>query len=93
LQCQLAEYRERTKAKEKEGSSATVRSAPAPTRENLPLVFQLLSEQYGLGAEMQFASPGGLNEQPVEQEYQAYVTAPLLPHRTNTLKFWEVRDN
>jgi hypothetical protein len=53
---------------------------PAPTRNNLLPVFQSLSEQYGLGTEMQFASPGNVDEQPIEQEYQAYVTALLSPH-------------
>ena len=29
-------------------------------------------------------------EQTVEQEFQAYVTAPLLPPNIDILKFWEV---
>jgi len=35
---------------------------------------------------------GGSNEtqQTIEQEYQAYVTAPLLSKQTDVLKFWEV---
>ena len=51
-----------------------------------------LTEQYGLGASMQFISQESHNIQTVEQEYQSYITAPRSGPGTNTVKFWEVCD-
>jgi hypothetical protein len=51
-----------------------------------------LTEQYGLGASMQFVSQQSHNIQTVEQEYQSYITALCSGPRTNMVKFWEVCD-
>ena len=49
-----------------------------------------LADQYGV-MDMQFATSKSVEEQTIEQEFQSFVTAPLSPRGTNTLKFWEVR--
>lgn len=55
--------------------------------------YMTLAAQYGLDDDMDVGAsgPGDTNKQTVEQEYQAYITAPLLPKNVNILKFWEVR--
>lgn len=49
----------------------------------------LIAAQYGL--DMDIGESEGI-EQTVEQEYQAYITAPLSSKTVNILKFWEVGD-
>lgn len=51
--------------------------------------YMSLAAQYGLGDTM---TPGNSNnnKQTLDQEYQAYVTAPCSPSNFEPLKFWEV---
>lgn len=57
---------------------------------NVP-AYMSLSEQYGLvDDDMDIAS--SVDEQTVEQEYQAYITAPLSPKTIDMVKFWEASD-
>jgi hypothetical protein len=83
----MAEYRARRTGEDAAPSAAV----PGP-RSNQAPQYRSLAERYGLGAEMNFASPESRHDQTIEQEYQSFVTAPLSAAGTNTLKFWEVRD-
>jgi hypothetical protein len=81
----MLEYRERAGA---EGQSAST-TAAGPAVGTTP-GYMSLRQQYGYDDDdMDF---GGSNdtEQTVEQEYQAYVTAPLSAKHTDILKYWEV---
>ena len=53
--------------------------------------YTTLAEMYSLD-DMYFSTPDIVEEQSLEQEYQAYVTAPLSLARTDTLRIWEVCD-
>jgi hypothetical protein len=48
-----------------------------------------IAAQYGL--DMDIGASEGV-EQTIDQEYQAYITAPLVARKVNILKFWEVCD-
>lgn len=50
--------------------------------------YMSLAEQYGLEDDMDVGSSA--NTQSVEQEYQAYITAPLSSKKVDIVKFWEV---
>jgi len=52
--------------------------------------FMSLAAQYGLPDDDMDIGGLGHKERTVDQEYQAYVTAPCLPKNTDPLKFWEV---
>ncbi|KIM83096.1 hypothetical protein PILCRDRAFT_69854, partial [Piloderma croceum F 1598] len=82
----MTEYRER--AKVRNGAVGTTSAAPDP-RPNQPLAFQSLAQRYGLGTDMNFASPNSSDDQSIDQEYQSFITAPFSAQGTNTLKFWE----
>ena len=87
----MLEYRKQKKNKEAapSGNAAPAPAAPAPAapEPNDP-PFMSLAERYGL-PNMGFANAEDTDEQTVEQEYQAYVTAPLSRRGTNILKHWE----
>ena len=51
--------------------------------------YMSLAAQYGLLDDMDIGDLGQ-NERTIDQEYQAYVTAPCSPKNTDPLKFWEV---
>ena len=51
-----------------------------------------LVAEYGLN-DMSIGNPDDNPEQTIEDEYRAYVTAPLSPKKVTSLKFWEVRGN
>jgi len=80
----MQEYRVKTRST---GEESTPHD-PATT-EDAPM-FMSLAQQYGIADEMEI---GGCSEttQTIEQEYQAYITAPLSKN-INILKFWEVGD-
>lgn len=63
-----------------------------PTNADLDMgempAYMSLAAQYGLEDDMTIGRSGG-QEQTVEQEYQAYITAPLSPVDMPILKFWE----
>jgi hypothetical protein len=82
----MLEYRERKK-KETTTSGDAAPAPAAPKPKDAP-AFMSLAERYGL-YDMGFANAEDTEEQTVEQEYQAYVTAPLSQKGTNILKFWE----
>jgi hypothetical protein len=65
------------------------KSVPAagPSTSAVP-AYMSLAAQYGI-TDMEIGNPG-IPDQTVEQEYQAYITAPLSPNTMDILKFWEV---
>lgn len=86
LDGQMVEYHEKV-------ASATQQAMP-PSNANATIerakpMYMSLAAQYGLSDEMEI---GGSNtpQQTIEQEYQAYITAPLSLTTTDVLKFWEV---
>ena len=82
----MIEYRERAEEEAPE-ELPPPSLQPGNTVPNLPSYS--LAAEYGLGDDdMDIGNPGP-NEQTVEQEYQAYIIAPLSPKTTNIIKFWE----
>jgi hypothetical protein len=80
----MIEYRERAVGPEEQPPPGL---QPGGSAVNLPSYS--LAEQYGLtDDDMDIGSPG-INEQTVEQEYQAYITASLSPKTIDIVKFWE----
>ena len=72
-------------------SSASEQSMPAsacPSVRDVP-TYMSLTSQYDLEDDMSIGA-SGMQEQSIEQEYQAYITAPLSPIKMPILKFWEV---
>lgn len=51
-----------------------------------------LAKQYGLEDLMDFSDGTAQPDQSIEDEFNAYITAPLSPKGTDVLKFWEVSD-
>jgi hypothetical protein len=80
--CKMMKYRERAAAPEEQ----PLLSSPPGSRANLPSYS--LAAKYGLSDDMDIGNPG-VNEQTVEQEYQAYITAPLSGAKVDIIKFWE----
>ena len=82
----MAEYRACARASRRVlGSFAAV----SPLIRDEHPAYANLAHQYGV-MDMQFATSESAEEQTIKQEFQSFVTAPLLPRGTNTLKFWEV---
>ena len=82
----MIEYRTRATAPEEQPLPTL---QPGGSGTNLP-PYTSLAAKYGLtDDDMDIGNPG-TNEQTVEQEYQAYITAPLSPKTTIIIKFWEV---
>lgn len=82
--CKMMKYRERAAGPEEQPPPDLQPEGSTP---NLPTYS--LAEQYGLtDDDMDIGGPGE-NEQTVEQEYQAYITATLSPKSIDILKFWE----
>lgn len=84
----MLEYREAKKKLEEAAASSDTAPAPATPEPDDAPAFMSLAERYGLPG-MGFANDEDTDEQTVEQEYQAYVTAPLSRKGTNILKYWE----
>jgi hypothetical protein len=82
--CKMVIYRERAAAPEEQSPPGL---QPGNSVPNLPSY--ALAAEYGLDDEDMDTGNSGANEQTVEQEYQAYITAPLSPKTTNIIKFWE----
>lgn len=80
----MIEYRERAEAPEEQPPPSLQHRNTVP---NLPSYS--LAAVYGLDDDDIDIGNPGVNEQTVEQEYQAYITAPLSPNMTNIIKFWE----
>lgn len=78
----MAEYRERIKARAPASAIVTVEPTVAPA-------YTHLARKYGL-ADMRLGASRDRDAQTLEQEYQSYITAPLSPEGTDTLRFWEV---
>ena len=98
----MVEYREQArKHHEKEGVTEAIIAADSTlpgVADSTHVIQQLwasaytsLAETYGLD-DMYFSTPDSVEEQLPEQEYQAYVTAPLSLVGADTLRFWEVCD-
>lgn len=85
----MREYRERIKNEEPVETSGEDLDTGKTEK------FMLLAtEYYGGLDDMVIGGSGGDQrfEQSVEQEYQAYITAPLSAISVNILRFWEVGD-
>lgn len=80
----MQEYRQRT-------STASEQPMPASACPNVRDVptYMSLAAQYDLEDDMSIGA-SGTQERSIEQEYQAYITAPLSPIGMPILKFWEV---
>lgn len=85
LPYKMTDYRKNATDKE-----PAIAGTPEKRRDhgNLPS-YMSLAAKYGLGDEM---TPGNSdnNKQTLDQEYQAYATAPCSPSTFDSLKFWEV---
>ena len=78
----MAEYHEQIKARAPATAIVTVEPIVAPA-------YMHLVQKYSL-ADMQLGSSRDQDAQTLEQEYQSYITAPLSPEGTDSLRFWEV---
>jgi hypothetical protein len=67
--------------------STETETSTNPVVEDEEPAFMSLASQYKLSVDMEIGMV--LPEASIEQEYQAYITAPLSP-KTNILRFWEV---
>ena len=76
----MTEYRQRSITEEDE-------DVAHPAAQEMP-AYMTLAAQYGIEDEMDVG--GNVNDQTMEQEYQAYITAPHSPKNVNIIKFWEV---
>ncbi|KIM78715.1 hypothetical protein PILCRDRAFT_56284, partial [Piloderma croceum F 1598] len=86
----LGEYRERVRAKAAApGVSTSTSAGHNLVQSHQTSALDSLMQHYGLVDEMDIANRENHDEQTLEQEYQSYITAPLSPRGTNTLKFWE----
>jgi hypothetical protein len=82
----MCQYRERASSGEPEEPPA---SHTTPHEANAP-AFMTLAAQYGLDEDdMSIGDLNNGSKQTVEQEYQAYITAPISKPNTDILKFWE----
>jgi hypothetical protein len=82
----MVEYRERNN---KEGPAPTPGADAADVADPVEAAKYLaIAAKYGID-DMEIGESMG-NEQTIEQEYQAYITAPLASKAINILKFWEV---
>lgn len=78
----MQEYREKTA-----GELLQTDLDPADTTKDPPM-YMSLAHQYGIADEMEIGESSETT-QSIEQEYQAYITAPLSKN-VDILKFWEV---
>ena len=78
----MAKYRERIKARAPAAATVTIEPTVAPA-------YMHLARKYGL-ADMRLGVSWDQDAQTLEQEYQSYITAPLSPEGTDSLRFWEV---
>jgi hypothetical protein len=53
--------------------------------------YMLLAEKYGLSEDMAIGAAPDADRQTIEEEFQAYIMAPLSPPSIIIVKFWEVR--
>lgn len=81
----MLEYRERNK---KEGTAQTPGTDAADLGTEETEKYFSIADEYGID-DMDIGESGG-SDQTLEQEYQAYITAPLSSKTVNILKFWEV---
>jgi hypothetical protein len=65
-----------------------------PSQRPLPVqrepAYMSLAERYGLSEDMFLAGGDNSEEQTIEQEYQAYATAPVTASNVDMIKYWEV---
>jgi hypothetical protein len=89
----MLEYREKaaTGADSDEGSPSEPQGQAAHpgNRDSIGPKYMALAAQYGLNDDMNIGDSSE-NEQTVEQEYQAYITAQCSLKSIDILKFWEV---
>ena len=81
----MSKYRAIATATAEEQPLALVALGPGETP-----AYMTLNAQYGLtDDDMAIGGTTTTSQQTVEQEFQAYITAPLSPNNINILKFWE----
>jgi hypothetical protein len=78
----MQEYRDKTA-----GESLQTDLDPAGTTKDPPK-YMALASQYGIADDMEIGGSSKTTKS-IEQEYQAYITAPLSKN-VDILKFWEV---
>jgi len=61
-----------------------------PASEDPQPEYMSLVAQYGLGDEIEIAGSSSHYQATSEEEYVAYITAPLSPASMDIIKFWEV---
>jgi len=83
----MTQYRQDVTAQNAAAGQTRVATAVPPP--SAP-AYMSLAEKYGM-TDMHIGGASGAAEQTIEQEYQAYITAPLSSSATDILKFWEVR--
>jgi hypothetical protein len=87
----MTEYRERVRARAvAAGVSASLFVSHNVAQSNQVPSLDSLMWDYGLTNEMDITIHKNANDQTIEQEFQSFVSAPLSPKGTSTLKFWEV---
>ena len=84
----MLEYRKRIEgtAKSPEADAAALGSGDTEIER-----YMEIAAHFGLSDMEIGESPGAKQKQTIDQEYQAYITAPLENNTVNILKFWEVR--
>jgi hypothetical protein len=82
----MEEYRENVTTVEGTGLLASL----ASSSEDLGPRYMSLGQQYGLSDDMEIGRSGSRCQATIEQEYHAYITAPLSLQSVDILKFWEV---
>jgi hypothetical protein len=82
----MLEYRKRNE----KGLAQTPQAGPANPGTGDTEKYMTIAAKYWID-DMDIGVSGGI-EQTVEQEYQAYITAPLSPRNVIILNFWEVGD-
>jgi hypothetical protein len=85
----MTEYREDAEKKNPSTSTNNEGSSIAAVSHG-EAAYMTLAAQYGLDDDMIIGIPGKY-QRSVEEEYQAYITAPTLSGKVDPLKFWEVR--
>ena len=78
----MAKYHEQIKARAPASAIVTVEPTVAPA-------YMHLAQKYSL-ADKELGALWDHNTQTLELEYQSYITVPLSPEGTDTLRFWEV---
>jgi hypothetical protein len=84
----MVEYRQNASSEATAGPSSQPRPAAA---RRAPSGFTKLADKYLSLDDMRISDSSSLQTQTIEQEFQAYITAPVCAEGTDIVKYWEVR--